>query len=71
MDPGAKIETFQVETAARRALKELVETYVDVQKEQNRKLKELGGSVDSSRRRIEAVEQLLKRIQNTMSAGIL
>ena len=32
VDPLAKIETFQVETAARRVLKALLENFVDIQK---------------------------------------
>ena len=57
MDPLAKIETFQVETAARRVLKALLENFVDIQKGQNNKIKEYTSKIDSNTRRIADMEQ--------------
>lgn len=41
VDPIAKMETFEVETASRKVLRELVDTFLDVQKEQNKKINSL------------------------------
>jgi hypothetical protein len=57
VDPLAKIETFQVETAARRVLKALLENFVDIQKGQNNKIKEYTSKIDSNTRRIADMEQ--------------
>ena len=38
MDPVAKIEMFEMETIGRKVLKELVETYVEIQDKQNKKI---------------------------------
>jgi hypothetical protein len=57
VDPLAKIETFQVETAARRVLKALLENLVDIQKGQNNKIKEYTSKIDSNTRRIADMEQ--------------
>jgi len=56
VDPLAKIETFQVETAARRVLKALLENFVDIQKGQNNKIKEYTSKIDSNTRRIADME---------------
>lgn len=71
MDPVAKIETFQVETASRRVLKELVETYTKVQEDQNASLKKYGVTNDKNIRRIDSIEQMLKRIQATNESALL
>lgn len=57
VDPLAKIETFQVETAARWVLKALLENFVDIQKGQNNKIKEYTSKIDSNTRRIADMEQ--------------
>lgn len=67
----AKIETFQVETASRRVLKELVETYTKVQEDQNASLKKYGVTNDKNIRRIDSIEQMLKRIQATNESALL
>jgi hypothetical protein len=43
-EPINKIETFQVETASRRVLKDLTETFLEKQEEQNKKISALSTS---------------------------
>jgi predicted transcriptional regulator len=61
------METFQIETASRRVLKELTATYVENQSKQNEKIKELIGLVERQQAKTTNMEGMMKKIQYMVS----
>lgn len=67
--PG--LETFQVETAARRVLRELVETFFKAQTEAEGKIKRLEEQQCNSKRQVQEVHGTLRRIQSSLSEALV
>lgn len=70
MDPLAKVETFQVETVARRVLKELVETYMDVQNEQSKTIKSINSETEKTKNKMTQLESLVKKLKDTCTEAL-
>lgn len=70
LDPAAKMETFIVETASRRVMKELVGTFVKVQDTQSQKIKGIDRFATENKRRLESIETLMKRMQITLTESM-
>ena len=64
------MESFEVETSSRKVLKELVETYVDIQDKQNKKISQLQHEQVSTKNKISQIEQLMKKTRETAEASL-
>ena len=62
-EPFKQVETFQIETASRRVLKDLTATYIDNQGKQNEKIKELIKMVEGQKEKQTNMEGIMKKIQ--------
>ena len=56
------METFQVETAARRVLKELIESFINKQDDANTRIKKLDEGLLNNNRQVSDVNNILKKI---------
>lgn len=61
-EPVKKVETFQIETASRRVLKDLTATYFENQTKQNDKIKELIVLVEKQQAKTTNMEGMMKKI---------
>lgn len=71
VQPVQGLETFQVETAARRVLRELVDTFFKSQTEADAKIKRLEDQQFNSKRQVQEVHSTLRRIQTSLSEALL
>ena len=60
--PTSKLESFQVETASRRVLRELVEDFHRARGHQDLKIKEIGNGQEYQKRRIDTMEHVVKKL---------
>ena len=62
VEPTNKLETFQVETASRRVLRELAEDFHRARGQQDVKIKELGNAQEYQKRRLDTMEHVVKKL---------
>ena len=67
VEPVQKFESFQVETASRRVLRELIESFYDVQNQQNKTVKEIRLTTDNQKKKIDLMDSVMKKIQASLS----
>lgn len=60
------METFEVETASRRVLKELLEEFAKIRDTQTKKIKEIEAADTQNKRKIENLDQGLRKMQQQM-----
>ena len=62
VEPTSKLETFQVETASRRVLRELAEDFHRARGHQDLKIKEISNAQEYQKRRIDTMEHVVKKL---------
>lgn len=62
VEPVNKIESFQVETASRRVLKDLTDEFYKTQGSQDRKIKDVTSQFEQHRRKVDTMETIVKKL---------
>ena len=70
VEPVNKVESFQVETASRRVLKDLTDEFYKTQGQQDRKIKDVTGQFEAHRRKVDSMEAIVKKLQVTITESL-
>ena len=62
VEPVNKIESFQVETASRRVLKDLTDEFYKTQRSQDGKIKDVTSQFEQHRRKVDTMETIVKKL---------